>query len=232
MIKAKRFWENVRVEAGEGYRIFLDERELKTPYKNALSLPTLALAEAVAEDWAAVEGEINPQAMPMTKMANSAIERIPNQRAEIENHLLEYLENDLLIYRVDEPEALSEKLKAWDSIVEWVKPYGITLLPTAGIVAKRQPAQNEVLARSWLREISDYQLVSFYEYVAITGSFVLGMAIFEDHLEAEEGFDLSRIDDDYQSEIWGEVEEKTQERAYKLAEIKIAKRFQDLQNLN
>lgn len=228
MIKAKRFWSDVSVRDEDGHRVFLDERELQTPYKNPLIFPTKKLADAVAEEWESVAGEINPNLMPMTKMSNSAVERIPNQRKEIENHLLEYLESDLLVYRAAEPAELANKQKQWDAPIEWAKQHRIELTPTQGIIAVDQSPDNIAHARAWLEKLTNYQLVSFYEYVVITGSFVLAMAVFEGEMSAEEAFDLSRLDDDFQAETWGMVDVKKEERDAKLAEILLAERFYHL----
>ncbi len=226
MIKAKRFWSEVSVREMDGkYAVMLDDRELKTPYKNPLHLPSRALAEAVAEEWAAVDGEINPNIMPMTKMCNSAVERITQQREDIQNHLLEYLENDLLVYRASEPEALVKRQRAWDEPMNWVQRFGIQLHTTQGIMAIDQPAENNHHAREWIEKLDNYQMVSFYEYVVITGSFVLGMAVVEGEISAEKAFDLSRLDDDFQAETWGMVDVKKEERDQKLVEIQQAQTF-------
>ncbi len=229
LIKAKRFWSDVEVREGAGgFAIWLDERELKTPYKNEMRLPNAELAEAVAEEWRLVEGEIDPNLMPLTRMCNSAIERIASQRAGVQDHLLEYLENDLLVYRAGEPEKLVERQKLWDAPMEWARSLGIELEATKGIMAIDQPEGNGVAARGWIERLNDYQLVSFYEYVVITGSFVLGMAVIEGEMSVQAAFDLSRLDEDFQAEIWGMVDVKKEERDQKLGEILLAERFYKL----
>ena len=59
----------------------------RTPAKRPLILPTRALAELVAEEWAGQGETIDPAAMPLTRLANSAIDgvaaAIEATRAEI-----------------------------------------------------------------------------------------------------------------------------------------------------
>ncbi len=229
MIKAKRFWQEVAIEPSEtGYKIFLDERELKTPYKNPLHLPSLALAESVAEEWRMVQDEIKPDEMPMTKMSNSAVERIPKQRAEIENHLLDYVEHDLLAYRAAEPEKLAERQKAWDEPLDWARNKDITITTVTGIIAPPSQPQNRIAAQKWLGNLNDFDLVAFHEFVTISGSFVLAMMVMENALSASEAFNLSRLDEDFQGEIWGRVDVKEEERAQKAADFDLAARFWEL----
>lgn len=224
-MKAKRFWDKVSVVDDQGYQIDLDERRLKTPNQKPFVLPSKPLAEAIAKEWESVEGEINPMTMPLTKMANTAIERIPATRADVQNHLLEYLENDLLIYRSAEPEALFERQKAWDDWVHWAKDYGIILVPTTTLFGGDNLAANREAAQKWLAGLDDFELGAFYEFVVLTGSFVLAMAVAEGKLEIGEAFDLSRLEEDFQSEIWGAVDVKLEERAHKRQEIEHAQNF-------
>lgn len=69
----KRFWREVNVGADHG--IALDGRPVRTPGRAALVLPTPALAHAVAAEWRAVGDTIDPRAMPLTGLANAAIDR-------------------------------------------------------------------------------------------------------------------------------------------------------------
>ena len=57
--------------------ILLDGRLVKTPGRMTLQLPTSLLAEAVADEWRAVGSEIKPHEMPLTGLANAAVERAP-----------------------------------------------------------------------------------------------------------------------------------------------------------
>src|SRR5690606_27508574 len=119
--KARRFWKsvNLRKEAG-GWMVLLDERPLRTPGKQPLILPAGALAEAIAEEWQTVEDVINPQDMPLTRGANSAIEKVIPQFAQVAAMLAEYGGTDLLSYRADAPETLVRaQAEGWDPLIDW-----------------------------------------------------------------------------------------------------------------
>jgi chaperone required for assembly of F1-ATPase len=76
----KRFYKTVSVSAERG--ILLDARPVRTPKKTLLTLPTNKLAEAVAEEWRAQEGEIKPETMRLSGLANAAIDLIaPDPKA-------------------------------------------------------------------------------------------------------------------------------------------------------
>src|SRR5687768_13595973 len=71
----KRFYTDVTVEPeGQGFAIRLDGKPVRTPTKNWLTLPTAALAELVAAEWRAQKDLIDPLTMPVTRLANTAID--------------------------------------------------------------------------------------------------------------------------------------------------------------
>ena len=73
----RRFYKMVSVQPVEhGFAIALDGREVRTPARRPLRLPSLALAERLAAEWDAQEKEVRPDAMPFTRLANTAIDRM------------------------------------------------------------------------------------------------------------------------------------------------------------
>ena len=119
--KAKRFWKEAAVEeTPDGFEVKLDGRPVKTPAKRALILPSRAMAEVVAAEWDAQEGEIQPHLMPATKTANAAIDKVAVQHNEVADMLAAYGDSDLLCYRADGPEGLVARQAAvWDPMLLW-----------------------------------------------------------------------------------------------------------------
>jgi len=100
----KRFWTTVSAEPeGEGWGIKLDGRAVKTPARAALEVPTQRLAEAIADEWQDVGENVDPRAMPLTGLANAAIDRVAPDRYAFARGLANYAEADLACYRADGP---------------------------------------------------------------------------------------------------------------------------------
>ena len=77
----KRFWKDVEVREDEGgWGVSLDGRPVRTPARAPLVVPTRPLADAIAEEWRA--DEIDPRAMPLTGLANAAVDHITRDKAE------------------------------------------------------------------------------------------------------------------------------------------------------
>ena len=100
----KRFWKKVAlVEAESGWSVALDGRPLKTPARATLVVGVRPLAEAIAGEWRACGAEIDPRKMPLTGLANAAIDHVAPAPARFADDLSRYAEGDLLCYRADHP---------------------------------------------------------------------------------------------------------------------------------
>ena len=208
--KQKRFWKNVDVVSSETkFFIKLDDKILKTPAKKQMMLPTEALAKKVASEWDEQVEEIDPTKMPFTKSSNAALDKVSEQFEEVSSLLGEYGDTDLLYYRADSPPELQNRQKTgWDPIVNWAEnTFKVQIYCGTGIV---YIPQNEKLIseiRIKINNLSIFELTAFYDMVSITGSLILGLAIINGRLSAEEAYQLSQIDEQWQLEQWGEDEE-------------------------
>jgi chaperone required for assembly of F1-ATPase len=203
---AKRFWSEVTV-AGESGRhaVFLDGRPIRTPLKAPLALPTADLARAVAAEWERQADVIRPDTMPMTRLANTVIDRVAPSIAAVADIVAAYGETDLLCYRAEAPEELRRiEAEAWDPLLDWAaESFGARLVPTSGVVPVAQP--EEALARllTEVRALSPWRLAALHELVSLTGSLVLGLAVDREELTPDAAWDLSRVDEEWQIAQWG-----------------------------
>lgn len=211
----KRFYKEVQVsDAGE---VLLDGRPVKTPKRATLALPTQALAEAVADEWRAQGDEIDPHSMPLTKLANTAVDRVAGREAAVVDQIMAYT-TDLLCYRAAHPVALVARQSAeWDPILAWAaERLGARLEVRTGAVHFDQPPEAIAVLRRALTGYSPSVLAGLHHAVTILGSLVLALALAEGRLTAAEAFDLSQLDERFQAERWG-VDSEAAARAEKLA---------------
>src|SRR5690606_37458663 len=127
----------------DGFEVALDERPLRTPGKQPLILPTSGLAEAVAAEWDEQADVIDPHTMPLTRAANSAIEKVAPQFADVAGMLAEYGGTDLLSYRAEQPVELARRqAEAWDPLVDWAATeLRAPLRVTHGVIPIAQDSQ-------------------------------------------------------------------------------------------
>ena len=228
---ARRFWKVASVVPAEGgFAVHLDARPVRTPLKAPLVLPTRALAEAVAAEWDAQVSKVNPETMPFTRTANSAIDKVAPQFDAVAAMLAEYGGSDLLCYRAEGPDDLvARQAKAWDPILVWARgTFGADLVVTSGVMHVAQAPESLVALHRKLGEMTAFQLSAFHDLVALSGSLLLALAVTERRLTAEEAWTLSRIDEDWQISLWGEDEEAAEVAALKHAAFLQADRFYGL----
>lgn len=216
--KAKRFWSDVSVsEDADGFTVLLDTRRVLTPGKHPLIVPTRSMAEAVAAEWAAQTGEIKPLTMPVTRAANSAIERVRPQRAEVAAMLAAYAQTDLTCHRADTPVALAQRqAQAWDPVLEWAaRTHGAPLIPTVGVLPVDQPPDSLHALADHVAGLDEFRLTALHDLVTLSGSLLLGLATAARYLDPAQAWSLSRIDEDWQIEHWGDDEDAAEAAAIK-----------------
>ena len=104
----KHFWKEVAVVAEDGgWGIALDGRPVRTPQRAPLAVANAMLAEAVAAEWREAGETIDPAAMPMTGLANAAIDLAAPDPAAFAAPVAAYAQSDLFCYRVAKPSSFA-----------------------------------------------------------------------------------------------------------------------------
>jgi chaperone required for assembly of F1-ATPase len=227
----KRFWSDVAVtREGEGYGIALDGRPVRTPGRVPLAVPTQALADAIADEWRGVQEVIDPRVMPLTGLANAAVDRIAPDPVAFAQGLARYGESDLLCYRAEEPPPLAERqAAAWDPILGWARArYDVHFEVTAGVMHVPQPRATLARLDDAVAARDAFELAALSPVVTVTGSLVLALALIEGAADADTVWHAARIDDDWQAEMWGEDDLATRTTAAHKADFDAGARMLDL----
>lgn len=224
---AKRFWSTVEVEpVAGGYGLRLDAKPLKTPGKAPFVVPGATLAAAVAAEWRAQQGVIRPQAMPFTRAANSAIDKVRVQQAEVVAIVAAYGGSDLLCYRALGPEPLvARQAAAWDPLLAWAASIGAPLRAVAGVMHIAQAEPSLACLSRRVAALDAFVLTGFHDLVAISGSLVIGLAVLDGMDDPERLWAWSRIDEAWQAEVWGADAEAEAAAALKQTDFLQAARF-------
>jgi len=227
----KRFWKEVGIErAGEGWAIRLDGRPVKTPARAPLEVPTDALAEAVAEEWRGVSERIDPRTMPLTGLANAAIDRIKPVRETFAKGLANYAEADLACYRSEGPRALVDRQERdWDKLLGWARRrFDIDFMTTSGLMHVAQPQATVDRLSHEVATLDPFRLAGLSPLVTVGGSLVAALAVLEKAMTPEEAWDAVSIDDSWQIEQWGADAEAEAALENRRRDFMAAARFLDL----
>jgi len=222
----RRFYAEASAEpSAGGFALRLDGRGARTPAGNPLVFPTLPLAALVAQEWAGQGETIDPASMPVTRIANSAIDGVAATMAETRAELAAYAESDLLCYRADAPEELVDaEAKAYDPVLDWVREtFGAKFVAVQGVTHARQPEQALLAIRAELRALDDpFALTALHAMTTLTGSILLALAVLRGRLGAGEAWRVAHVDEDFQIARWGEDDEAMARRAARWREMEAA----------
>jgi chaperone required for assembly of F1-ATPase len=224
----KRFYRDVSVvRAEDGFSVRLDGRQVKTPAKRPLRLPGAALAEAVAAEWAEQGSDIDAHGMRLTRLANTAIDRVADHRVAVVGEISRYAETDLVCYRADAPAELMRRQRdAWDPLVRWVSDrHGVVLAVTEGLFPVAQPDESLGRVSEIVAGFDDFSLAALHMVTSACGSVVIGLAVADAVLDGEKAWTASLIDEMFQIEEWGEDAEAATRREGLLADVDSAARF-------
>ena len=228
MAMAKRFYGAVGVAPlGDGFTVTLDGRTVRTPAGRDVTLPTEALARAVAGEWEAQEENVRPHTMPMMQLAGAAIDRVEPHRQEIIEQTVAYARTDLLCYRADSPPELTDRQAAsWQPLLDWAaETHGARLNVTCGVTPQDQSEAALDALGAAVEALDDLELAALADVTGATGSLIVALALAAGRIGADEAHAVSQLDESYQVEKWGEDAE-AQARCRRLhADIRAAAAF-------
>ena len=209
------------VQGGAG--ISLDGRPVLTPRRRAFVAPTQALAAAIAAEWNAQTEFIDPRQMPLTRLANAAIDAVVESPQPVADEITKYLGSDLLIYRAKSPSELIDKQsRAWDPVLSWAREaFDARFVLAQGVVYVAQPPEAiAAMQKSIPRE--PWRLAAVSSITTLTGSALLALAVAHDAIDADSTWAAAHVDEDWQMAQWGRDELALERRAYRQAEFRAA----------
>lgn len=227
----KRVYKSVETRAIDGgWGVTLDGRPLRTPAKRELSVPSEALATAIAAEWDAQNPDIRPETMPLTRLATTAIDRTAGDREKIVAEIAAYADTDLVCYRAEHPPALAARQEAvWQPLIDWAAGrYDAGLAVTAGILPTPQSPASLKAYAGVVAALDDFRLTALQAATGACGSLIIALALYERRLDAEAAFAASQLDETFQIEAWGEDAEAMRRRAALAEDIAAAARFLEL----
>ena len=216
--KPRRFYKAVSVvEDGPGFAVQLDGRKVRGPRSGRVVLPTRALAEQVAEEWAGQGDHLEIAGMHATRLANTAIDSVPLAREATAQSVADYAASDLICYFAEAPQGLvARQMQGWSPVLERIEAEAkLAFVRAAGIVHREQPQETLASVKALALAQDDFALTGLAFGAALFGSAILAIALQRGWLAGEQAFELSRLDEAWQEDQWG-VDAEAAERTARL----------------
>ncbi|CAM4709222.1 unnamed protein product [Leuciscus chuanchicus] len=207
----KKFYENVSISQVDGglFEINLDKRKLKTPGGKLFTVPNEALAIAVATEWDVQKETLKFYTMHLTTLCNTALDN-PTQRTKEQmiSAALKFLETDTICYRVEEPPGLVElQTNEWEPVMNWIEQrYNVVIGSSSNIMGPQIPEETKETFRQHLHSYNFWSLTGLEYVITQLKSLILSLGLIDRHLSVEQAVLLSRLEEEYQIQSWGNVE--------------------------
>lgn len=227
----RRFYKQVETRANdEGHEILLDGRPVRTPAKAALRVPTPQLAEAIVGEWEAQAERIDPRSMPLTGLANAAIDRVAPEQEAFVRALAAYGESDLLCYRADTPDGLvARQSQYWDPLLAWARRrFGVDFEVVHGVMHRPQSVTTLEQLRKAVEARDAFALAGLSPLITIPGSLIIALALAERAIDLDTAWAAATVDEAWQIEQWGEDKDEVQRLEGRRREFGAAYRFLSL----
>jgi chaperone required for assembly of F1-ATPase len=215
----RKFYKTVEVT--DKNVICLDGKTVKSPMKNALALPNLALANAVAAEWYAQDKVIDTDTMPLTKLANTALDRATAEREPVLAEIVDYAGSDLVCYGADRPPELKRlQTQHWQPAINWAtSTLQADFITTDSLTHVQQAPATLLAVRRYIEVFDAWQLTGIYLVMTLTGSAVLALQLQAGAASSEAVWAAAHVDEDYQISQWGEDSEAKKRRIKRKAEF-------------
>jgi chaperone required for assembly of F1-ATPase len=220
----RRFYDQATTAAAaEGYTVRLDGKPVRTPAGRALAAPTIALAQAIADEWQAQRDVIDPAHMPLTRLANVIIDGVSDRPGPVAAEVQKYLASDLVCYRAEAPKGLVERqARHWDPILQWAeKALGARFFLGEGVIPVAQPEPALAVAGAGI-PTDPWRLGAVHAVTTLSGSALIALALARGRITPEEAWQAAHVDEDWNMEQWGRDEIALERRAFRFTELQAA----------
>ena len=222
----KRFYDVVTIApSNEGYQLHLDAKPVRTPARRLMTIGNETIARLVAQEWQAQKTVIDPKTMPLTRLANSALDGVAHHKEAVRDEIVRFAGTDLLFYRADQPARLVERQSTlWDPVVAAAEAhFGCRFVVTVGLMHVTQPERALKAVAGTLAAYDDpLRLAALHSMTTLMGSCLLALNVAEGAMPVAAAWQAAHLDEDWNIELWGEDREAQMRRAFRLIDMEAA----------
>ncbi|XP_069590782.1 ATP synthase mitochondrial F1 complex assembly factor 2 isoform X2 [Ranitomeya imitator] len=179
----KKFYKSVSISQGEGgFEVNLDRRKLRTPQGKIFTVPSEPLAIAVATEWESQRDTIKFFTMHLTTLCNTALDN-PTHRSK--------------------EQLIAASLKFLDTDTVW---YNVVIGSSTSIMGPVIPDETREVLHRHLASYNSWSLIGIEFMVSQLKSLILAMGLLDRFMTVQKAVLLSRLEEEYQIQRWGNVE--------------------------
>jgi chaperone required for assembly of F1-ATPase len=195
-------------------------------------VPTRALAEMLAAEWARQGDRIDPADLPLRDMADYALDVVAADPAALARQLTAYADTDTLCYRAHPDEPLhARQWEVWEPLVAGFEAqHGLRLVRVSGIVHRPQDTGVLAILERRLAGENPFVLAGLEVKTKLAASLVTALLAQDaaDEARALALWQAACLEEEWQAELWGRDAEAEERRRIREADFVRAWRFVQL----
>ena len=211
------------------YYVQINGKTAKTPEGNLMELPTSKLAQIILKNYKSYKTKRNNTIVSPIRLANTAIDMVAKDKNNYIKQLCSYANSDLVCYFASSPEDLVKKQnKSWLPLITFMQDfYNINILYTTEIFSINQTKESLSKLKVILNKKNNFELSAISVLSQLTSSIIISLALVNDKINVKNTFELSNLEEIYQSTFWGKDEEAFTRLKAISVDIKNVKKYYD-----
>ena len=158
--------------------------------------------------------------MPLTRLSHVALDRMGEARDGAAREIANFARTDTLCHRAEDPALAERQAALWGAWLNWAeRALDAPLNAADSILPLTQPDASIAALEARAKALDDFRLTGLVSAAAVLGSAVLAFALLEAEIGAEEAFEVSRLEEVFQNERWGEDAEAAVAAAGKVRDL-------------
>ncbi len=223
----KKFWNAVTInKEDQFYTLYLDDKAARSPGGNILQLHNTCLMEKIAQEWQSIHEYIDPNKMPLSRLAMTYMDKLQHDKENMKNWLwqgLDYLSTDLLLFPSDQEKLRQEEDAIWLPLIKKAEE----LLDCNFIQSDslQVPEQNARIAQTIFDSVYSVDFLKISVILCLvqsTGSVILAYLALKQEISAQQIIEASQLQEQFQMRIWGEIDEQNaclQQQAFEIKQF-------------
>tara|TARA_B100000686_G_scaffold116504_1_gene123830 strand:- start:17937 stop:18641 length:705 start_codon:yes stop_codon:yes gene_type:complete len=214
------------------YKIVFNNKYFKTPLGNVIKFPSLKIAKIFLKKIKSSDKNQSQTTVSEIKLVYMAIDKIALSKSNYINNIAMNIQTDVICFFSSEQKSLYLKQKKlWLPLIQWMKDmYKVQILYSSTFKVHIQTKNNIERLKKIIKKYNIYELSALHTLIGITNSFVISLALLESKISYKKAFELSFLEELYQSSIWGEDEEALERLNSIKLDIKLVKDYFDAVN--
>ena len=215
---------------GDFFTFYRNDSLIKVSENNPLIATNSKHAELILKDLR--KKEVKPDQfsiLGLSMFASSLDKKLIN---EIVLKLLKSLDFDLLLYRYFDDQTLLKLMnKKYDPFInKFNESFNMKLKVIEGFIENANHLLNKKLFKKFIKKLNNFYLTALFKLSGISKSVILSYFFLENKVDISEFFKLINLENKFQQNHWGYVDEQKKNDQYYLSSLKKISFF--LKNVN